>query len=145
MKNIKALNKINNLSEQTSQMCDGAKFNDIANNQDLSGLFVNGNPTNFINRMLAKYEDKGCDIDGGVFAKIKMKHEDHMSSGLGGPQGNKPMGPKWRDQKQSKINFLNEVIDTCCPFEPNVGGGTPTVVENNSLHERFQKLANIIK
>ena len=129
--------------QQQQNACTQSDFNDISAQNDLNGLFVNGNPTNFINRMLNKYDNKGCDQDGGVFRKLKMKHEDHLDAGK---VGNKIMGPKWKAQKSSKVAFLNQLIQDCCPHQPGQGGGgNPSVIENNSLLERFQKLANIIK
>jgi len=133
LSNVKSLKKINNITEQQSLPCNQQDFDNIADQHDLSGLFVNGNPTNFISRMLTKYQNKGCDSTGGVFQKIKDKHDGHLASGMGGPQGNKPMGPKWKAQKESKTLFLNTLMDTCCPFNPS--DNDPTVVPENSLYE----------
>ena len=146
LSSIKSLNKINKknrISEQQMNSCTESDFDDMSNQNDLPGLFVNGNPTAFVNRMWDKYEAKGCPSDGGFFLKILERHDSQLNAGMGGPQSNKPMGPKWKDQKQSKIDFLQDVISNCCPADP--ANNNPTVVENNSLHERFQKLANIIK
>jgi hypothetical protein len=129
LSNVKSLNKINNITEQQVAACSQQDFNNMSDNLGLPGLFVNGNPTNFINNMYNKYSNKGCEPDGSKFLlKVLNKHEDHMSSGMGGPQGNKQMGPKWKDQKQSKIDFLKQVIQDCCPYE---GGGTNNPTLNN--------------
>tara|TARA_R110002153_G_scaffold223229_3_gene375660 strand:+ start:302 stop:790 length:489 start_codon:yes stop_codon:yes gene_type:complete len=149
LSSIKSLNKINRknrISEQQMDSCSQQDFNDISDSNDLPGLFVNHNPTNFINNMWNRYQAKGCPQDGGVFLKILEKHSNQLQSGMGGPNGNKPMGPKWKDQKQSKIAFLQNVIDDCCPADPASGGPGPNVPNvGGSLEERFQKLANIIK
>tara|TARA_R110000803_G_scaffold188249_1_gene250653 strand:- start:74 stop:727 length:654 start_codon:yes stop_codon:yes gene_type:complete len=133
--------------------CTQQDFNDMSYANDLPGLFVNGNPTNFINNMWNKYEAKGCPQDGGFFLKILEKHDNQLQLGMGGPNSNKPMGPKWKDQKQSKIDFLQDVINDCCPADAGGGSGPtdPNAANNGgpivpeSLQERFKKLANIIK
>ena len=139
LSSIKTLNKINRknrISEQQMVSCTQDDFNDMSASNDLPGLFVNGNPTNFINNMFNRYELNGCPQDGGFFLKILEKHSIQLQSGMGGPNSNKPMGPRWKAQKQSKISFLQNVIDDCCPADPSSDQTDPTMVpESNSLHE----------
>ena len=137
--NIKQLRKIIkrevvNLKEQVGNpnipggntgnqnLCDNDDFLQCSENHDLNGRFVNGQPMAFLERMWNKsygaqtYTD---DIACNFLNKTTNRHINQHSTGLGGPQSNRPMGPKWLEQKQSKIDFLNCVMPICgCDATP---------------------------
>ena len=81
-----------------------------ATNADMVNAWAaSAGPHNFLVNMYNGYVNNGCQFLQNVLAK----HQGHLSTGLGGPQGDQPMGTNWTPQKQSKADFLIEILATC--------------------------------
>ena len=101
-----------------SDLCDQNSFFECANSVSLDQKFVNNNPSNFLNNMWNRFSGTG----GCSFLLQRLaRHQDHMDSGMAGPQGNKPMGPKWEIQKQGKIDWYGCIMQKC-GCDPNSAG-----------------------
>ena len=126
--NIKQLKKIIkreviNLKEQVippgntgGTSCDNNDFLQCSQNVDLEGRFVHHQPTTFLERMWQKSygaasftDDKACHYLG----KRNQHHLNQLSTGLGGPNSDRPMGPKWVNQKQSKVDWYECIMPIC--------------------------------
>lgn len=124
-----------------SNACE-LSFDSCAQTHDLAGNFVNNDPSAFLTRMENRYNTKGCPH----LQKIRDRHQDHLNTGIyigaNHPNGTQ-MGPKWIAQKQSKVNFLNCILNgPCCLQDIDDGGASPdqpmgmgeTMYENNKMN-----------
>jgi len=98
-------------------------FDSCATQADLQGNFVNNDPSTFLTRMENRYSTKGCPH----LVKIRDRHQGHLNTGIyvgaNHPNG-KQMGPKWITQKQSKVDFLNCILNgPCCNSMANNDDG----------------------
>jgi len=108
----------------TTDPCDFTVGGNCASNAGLPNSFVNNNPSTFLANMQTRYTDKGCPH----LQKILDRHQGHLNTGIHAPTG-KTMGPNWIVQKQSKVDFLQCILDgPCCNDDGGVlnpGGETP--------------------
>jgi len=111
--------------EQTSSPCGPNSFNVTGTCAGNANMVQNwagpAGPGNFLQNMDNGFQQFGCQFLQNRLINHQTQMTNMVFTGPNNPQGYANPGPLWVAQKQSKIDWLQCIITSCC-----TGGNTPT-------------------